>query len=325
MSRTKQSRPKPKPAVESPRGESAFEKAFREIQQQPKGAYPDVPAKWLLKAVLGTLAGIAGLAWLLFCWIFWQGSWQLLYHPTEAVKLTPATAGLGYEPVRFGPDVSGASQLTGWWVPAEGARWTMLYLHGADGNLGNTVDAVAALHRAGIAVFAIDYRGYGQSAKARPSEAGWLQDAGAALDYLTATRHLSPGTVVVYGQGLGGNLAAELGAQHASLAGVVLDRPSAEGAGVIFADPRSRMVPARWLVGDRWDLITTSMHLGTPSLWLLPQPTPGEEHPKNWVAGSDAYSRAAKPKSAAWLRSPSYSDPHYQDQLSRWVDDLSRR
>ena len=316
-----------------------------EMRHQPAGAYPDVPVAWLVKALVVTLAGILVLIWLALCLLFWQGSWQLLYHPAAAVTRTPATAGLAYEPVRFAPDPAGAPQLTGWWVPADGARFTVLYLHGADGNLGETVDALAALHAAGLSIFAMDYRGYGQSLKARPSEAGWVEDGGAALDYLTGTRHLSPGEIVVYGQGLGANLAAELAEWHyakiaAGLAGMVLDRPAADGASPIFADPRSRMVPARWLVKDRWDLMTTSMHLSTPSLWLLPQPTPGEEHPKDWVAAygsvgaerpgwntraTDAYSRAPQPKSAAWLRSPSFTDPHYGEQLGRWMDDLPDR
>ena len=87
------------------------------------------------------------------------------------------------------------------------------------------------------------------------SKAGWVEDGGAALDYLTGTRHLSPAGIVVYGQGLGANLAAELAEWHyakiaAGLAGMVLDRPAADGASPIFADPRSRMVPARWLVKE---------------------------------------------------------------------------
>lgn len=299
------------------RGTSAFEKALEEMRHQPPGAYPNVSGKWLLKAVAGTLAAIVFAAWLVYCWVFWQGSWQLLYHPTEAVKRTPANVGLVYEPVRFGPDASGTSRLTGWWVPAEGARWTALYLHGADGNLGNTVDALAALHRAGVTVFAVDYRGYGQSAKARPTEAGWMQDAGAALDYLTATRHLSPAAIVVYGQGLGANLAAELAAKHASVAGVVLDRPAVEGAGVIFADARSRIVPARWLVADRWDLQAAAAGLRVASLWLEEQPAKGQA-----TISPAPYEAVEKQKTLVWLIPPLLSDPHYASELLRWLGDL---
>jgi hypothetical protein len=287
------------------------------MRHQPAGAYPDVPVGWLVKALVWTLAGVLVLIWLALCLLFWQGSWQLLYHPVAAVTRTPATVGLGYEPVRFAPDQAGASQLAGWWVPAEGARFTALYLHGADGNLGGTVDALAALHRAGLSVLAIDYRGYGQSRAARPNEAGWLEDAGRAVDYLTQTRHVERGKLIVIGEGLGANLATELAGRHASLAGVVLDRPAAEGVGTIFADPRSRMVPARWLVKDRWDLTAAAGGLGVPSLWLMEQPEQGKP-----AVPSAAYEVVKVRKSLVWLHAPIVGDSHFEPELQRWMDDL---
>ncbi|HEY9126807.1 MAG TPA: alpha/beta fold hydrolase [Acidobacteriaceae bacterium] len=324
MAKGKASQTKSKPAEragrEPLRGASAFEKALHEMRHQEPGAYEDVSAKWLLKALAISLAGIALLAWAAYCWVFWQGSWQLLYHPTEAIKRTPASVGLAYEPVRFGPDASGTARLTGWWIPAEGARWTALYLHGADGNLGDTVDALSMLHRERVAIFAIDYRGYGQSAKARPSEAGWMEDAGAALDYLTATRHLAPAGIVVYGQGLGANLAAEFAAMHASVAGVVLDRPATEGAGPIFADARSRIVPARWLVSDRWELTVAARAIRQPSLWLEDQLAPERS-----AAPSGAYAAVEGRKTLVWLNPPIFSDPHLSEELKRWLDDLATR
>ena len=291
-----------------------------EMRHQPAGAYPDVPVGWLVKALVVTLAGILVLIWLALCLLFWQGSWQLLYHPAAAVTRTPATAGLAYEPVRFAPDQAGAPRLTGWWVPADGTRFTVLYLHGADGNLGDTVDALAALHAAGLSIFAMDYRGYGQSLKARPSEAGWVEDAGRAIEYLTQTRHVEQGRLIVYGQGLGANLAGELARRDADLAGVVLDRPVAEGAEAIFADPRSRMVPARWLVKDRWDLTEAAGEMVLPSLWLMEQPEPGKP-----AVPSVAYEAVKVRKSLVWLHAPVMGDSHFSQEIGRWTGDLPGR
>ncbi len=114
-------------------------------------------------------------------------------------------------------------RLKGWWIPAatdaKFARLTVLYLHGQDGNMGDTVDALARLHAAGVNVLAFDYRGYGQSQFVRPSEAHWRQDAEWAIEYLTGTRHVAPGTIVLDGTGLGANLALEEAAAHPELAG----------------------------------------------------------------------------------------------------------
>ena len=75
-----------------------------------------------------------------------------------------------------------------------------------------------------------DYRGYGQSLFSHPSEARWRQDAEWALEYLTATRHVPAGAIVVDGSALGANLALEIAAAHPQLAGAVLQSPSSRMA-----------------------------------------------------------------------------------------------
>ncbi|MGB7264000.1 MAG: alpha/beta fold hydrolase, partial [Terracidiphilus sp.] len=149
----------------------------------------------------------------------------MLYHPAAAVTRTPAAVGLSYESVDFDVSASGAAQLRGWWIARPKARYTAIYLHSANGNLGDTVDALNRLYGSGFNVFAFDYRGYGQSHFARPSEEHWRQDANWALQYLTQTRHIDPATIVLDGSELGANLALDVAAKHQELAGVVVDSP----------------------------------------------------------------------------------------------------
>ena len=167
-------------------------------------------------------------------------------------------------------------RLTGWWIPAapdaRESRYTFLYLHSQDGDLGDAVDHLAELHAAGVNVFAFDYRGYGQSEFGHPSEARWREDAGSALQYLTATRHIDPGTIVLDGSNLGADLALEVAAAHSELAGVVLESPIEDPMSAIFNDARATLVPAHLLVGDRYDLNAPAAALRIPSLWFLPFP-----------------------------------------------------
>jgi len=312
MSRPKPSRSKTNSPRSSPWSQSVFEKAMHDLKHQPAGAYPDVPARWLLKAVVVTLGAIVLLAWACLCLLYWQGSWQLLYHPSAAVTRTPASVGLAYEPIRLATAETGTTQLTGWWLPNDNARYTVLYLHGATGNLGDTVDALAALHSAGLAVFAIDYRGYGQSQPVRPSEAHWLEDANHALDYLNNIRHIPSNTIVLFGDGLGANLAAKLATSHSSLAGIILDQPQQNATAHIFNDPRSRLVPAHWLVKDRYDLNAAAGALQVPSLWLLTDP---EDDPT-------AYTAVPIRKTKLWLKPSTSADPNFVPALRRWIDDL---
>ncbi len=289
-------------------------------------APPRVSGRWLLLAVVGTLAAAAFCAWLALCLLFWQGSWQLLYHPAAAVERTPASAGLTFDPVALATTEAGEPRLRGWWIPAApgaaASRFTVLFLHGQNGNLGDTVDALARLHAVGVNVLAFDYRGYGQSQFARPSEAHWRQDAEWALEYLEGTRHIDPGTIVLDGTGLGANLALEVAAGHPELAGVVLDAPVAAPVSAIFNDARARLVPAHLLVRDRYDLDAAAGAVRVPVLWLeraAPPASGGSQH------DPEAYERVAVKKMLVWLSSPGDADKQEEDALARWLDELPAR
>jgi pimeloyl-ACP methyl ester carboxylesterase len=300
----------------SPPKPSAFEKAMEEMRlQRESGTRPvfqPVSAKWLLGALAAVLVGAAVCGWLVLCLLFWQGHWQLLYHPKAAITRTPASVGLAFEPVKFAATETGVTQLTGWWVPIENARFTVLYLHGADGNLSDSVDMLAALHRNGLAVFAVDYRGYGLStgkdALPRPSEKQFRQDAEWSLSWLTQMRHLPADRILIAGSGLGANLAAEVAADHSELAGVILDEPLSDAMAPVYGDSRSRLVPVSWMVKDRWDLATAAGAVRVPSLWLLAQ---GKGDLPAVVGGTKV-----------WLRVPVVGDPFFDSGLRRWLDDL---
>lgn len=244
--------------------------------QQSQSPHATISARWLLTALGISFPAAALCTWAVFCLLFWQGSWQLLYHPASNVSRNPSNIGLAYDPVSFAAADTGVPQIQGWWIPAASARYTALYLHDQAGNLGDTLDSLAELHASGMNVLAFDYRGYGQSRFVRPSETNWQQDAAWALDYLTGTRHIDPHSVVIVGRGLGANLALEIAASHRELAGVVLDSPVAAPVDVIFNDTRARLVPARLLVHDRYDLAAPAATLRIPSLWLVSSASPAQ-------------------------------------------------
>lgn len=236
--------------------------------QSRHSAPPMVSGRWILGALAITLPAALFCTWAVFCLFFWQGSWQLLYHPTSPILRTPASAGLVYDPVTFGATENEIAQLQGWWVPADGAKYTALYLHDEMGNLGDTVDALKTIHEAGLNVLAFDYRGYGQSHFEHPTEAKWRQDTEWALMYLTSTRHMDSHSIVLIGNGLGADLAVVVAAAHPELAGVVLEKPIEAPVDLIFNDPRAKLVPARLLVSDRYDLNGAAAKIRISSLWI---------------------------------------------------------
>lgn len=229
---------------------------------------PPVSARWLLSALAVVLAVAAALGYIALGTLFYLGQWQLVLHPSRTITVLPSAP---FTEIHFDYTDTGAARLDGWWVPAAPAsRWsgdTILYLHDQAGSLSNAVADLDALHALGVNVFAVDYRGYGKSAGPHPTEARMNADADAAWSYLTATRHLNPETIVVYGKGFGASLAAALAVHHA-LAGVVLDAPNEPAWKTIEADGRSKILPMWLLLRERFDPAEALRSLSTPKLFL---------------------------------------------------------
>lgn len=279
-----------------------------------------VSGRWLITAFVLAIAAALLCAWGTLCILFWQGSWQLLYHPASALSRTPAGVNLQFESVGFATSVSGEPQLRGWWIPAaKETRYTAIYLHGDNGNLGDTVGALTHLHAFGFNVFAFDYRGYGQSQFVHPSEVRWREDTDSAIRYLTGTRHLAPGSLVLIGKDLGANLALETASAHPDLAGVVLENPLESPTTAIFNDARARLVPARLLVSDRWNTNASASNLLIPSLWFY------------WTAGQsagtdqdspEAYQKAPARKMLVWLSNSPDEQKQFDAAVTNWLDQL---
>ena len=72
---------------------------------------------------------------------------------------------------------------------------------------------LSSLLTLGFSVFIFDYRGYGRST-GQPSEAGLYRDAQTAWDPLTRQRGIAPQRIVLFGESLGGAVAARLAARQ---------------------------------------------------------------------------------------------------------------
>ena len=102
--------------------------------------------------------------------------------------------------------------LHGWWIPHSSSDApAVLYLHGNSGNISSNrnISVIHGLHRAGFAVLAIDYRGYGRSTMALPNESALYADAQAAWERMLV---LAPHARkrLIYGHSLGGAVAIDL-------------------------------------------------------------------------------------------------------------------
>lgn len=169
--------------------------------------------RMLLNIVLMTTIAYAALALLVFV-----AQPRLIYFPETGrdIIATPDQAGLAYEPVKIA--TADGETLHGWFVPAPAQgvqavdKGTVLFFHGNAGNISHRMEYLLMLHRLGYNTFIFDYRGYGQSSGS-PSESGTHLDAEAAWRYLTETKGVAPARVVLFGESLGGAVAAGLAAR----------------------------------------------------------------------------------------------------------------
>jgi len=278
---------------------------------------PTVSVRWLLTALALALAAAALCGYAALGLLFWQGQWQLLFHPSRTVVATPAGAGVRYQDIRFDVTDTGQPQLDGWLIPADpGSKYvtdTVLYLHGGRGSLSNTVSALGVLHSLGINVFAFDYRGFGRSSGAHPTEGRASEDSIAAFTWLTDIRHIPPRRIIVDGQGVGVVFAARVAARFAP-AGAVMEDPSPSARQIFAGDARARILPLWLLQNERLD----------PAADLA-----GDHAPLLFIdLGGDAartralFDAASAPKQIFDLRAAAGSA--YRATLRRFFDDVLR-
>ncbi len=188
---------------------------------------------------------------------------SLVYFPEPGP--VPIPAGLPIEAVRFTtPD---SAHLAGWVIPPErDSSYWLLVFHGNAGNIATPgrPEHAAQMRRLGLGLFAIDYRGYGDS-DGVPGETGLYRDARAAWDYLTTTRQVPPSRIVIYGHSLGSAVAVEL-ATTVPAAGLII-----EGAFTSVPDRGAELypfLPVRFIARNRFPSLDRIGTLRMPLLVL---------------------------------------------------------
>jgi uncharacterized protein len=251
----------------------------------------DVNPLWLVKSIAAIICLSLVCGYLTLCVYFYLGQGQLVLHPSRTSKLS--TPG---ETLHFAPDDSAIPQLTGIWVPADpGARYanlTLLCLPSGDGSRTDLDPTLQTLHSLGLNLFAIDYRGYGQSAPHHPNQSSMTEDAANAWQYLSVSRGIPAARILVYGTGVGASLATQLAAQYPEIPALILESPKGDLLDAILHDPRSNGVPVRLLFHDRFPLSAPLSTLKTPKILISYGPT---------GHAPDVFRAAADPKNTVEL------------------------
>ncbi|MDI6745784.1 MAG: alpha/beta hydrolase [Rhodocyclaceae bacterium] len=221
--------------------------------------------------MIGTLLGIAAMTYAGFALVLYLLQPSLIYFPEidRAVTITPQQAGLPYEDVKL--ITSDGVNLHGWLVHAvDPPRGTVLFFHGNAGNISHRLDSLRMFHRLGYSTLIIDYRGYGNST-GEPTEQGTYRDAEAAWQYLTQIRNIPGASIVLFGESLGGAVAAWLASRHTPAALVISS--GFTSVPDLAADIYPYM-PVRWLARFQYD---TRANLKTTSAPVFIAHSPGDD------------------------------------------------
>ncbi len=158
-------------------------------------------------AVIWTICLIIVIAYSIVGWTLYFLQSRFLYAPVREVTYTPADINLTYEKVAL--KTEDGLKIAAWYIPAENARYTILFCHGNAGNMTHRLDSINLFNEMGLSCLLFDYRGYGDS-QGQPTEAGTYMDATAAWKWLTEKRKIPPQRIIIFGRSLGGSIAAHL-------------------------------------------------------------------------------------------------------------------
>ena len=240
------------------------------------------------------------------------------YYPFSAIDATPSDIGIPYEALELTAADGGKS--TGWFIPAEQAKATVLFLHGNGGNIGHRIDKIRMFHAMKLNTLIIDYRGYGSSSGS-PSEKGLYADAQAAYDYLVMEKGVAIGKIIVYGESLGGAVAVNLAAKVA-LAGIILDSTFTS-----LGDMSKRVVSfvPTFLFKGRYDSLKKIDGVLCPKLFLHSS----TDDIVPYEFGQQLYEAAPEPKEFVTLQgghndSFMVSEGLFVASIDRFVDELVR-
>ncbi len=211
---------------------------------------------------------------------------RLLYIPFREIAVTPDQVGIAYEEHRL--TAADGKTLAAWWLPVENSRGVLLFCHGNAGNISHRLYPAQLFQKLGLSVLLFDYRGYGKS-QGEPSEEGTYLDADAAWRFLREHKGIPPEKVLVFGESLGGAVAADL-AWRCRPAGLILQSTFTsipELAGKLYP-----LLPGRWLSRFQYRTIDKIGGIACPKLIVHSR----EDEIVPFSHGRALFEKAAEPK-----------------------------
>jgi uncharacterized protein len=223
------------------------------------------PSKRTVPIFIATLLGALILTYFGFGALFYFQQDQMTFPaPSHYTSATPADVGIAFEDLHI---PVGSEQMHAWWIAASRpSEKTLLMFHGNGYVLEQTVGAAGELlplHRLGVNILLLDYRGYGSSSPGTPNETRVYEDARAALDYLLTQRHVPIHNIILMGRSIGTGPATQLALEHSDAGGLILESAFTSVPEAAKAIWYLRAFPLSLTVHNRFDNLSkiNSVHI----------------------------------------------------------------
>lgn len=209
-------------------------------------------------------------------------------------------------------DMDDGTRLSAVYLPNPSAKYTILYLHGNAGDLGDLQNILRYFQHNGYAIMSYDYPGYGTST-GKPSEQNLYQSAQRVYDYMINTLKIQPSTIIAYGQSLGAAVALDL-AIHKNLAAVVMESP------FLSAFRTYTQIPL--FPSDKYINTTKINQLTAPLLVIHGK----SDYEIMFWQGRSLYRRARSPKAHYWVQGATHDNilvvaaDNFWVELKKFVD-----
>lgn len=108
-------------------------------------------------------------------------------------------------------------------TPAKNPKATIIYFHGAGGNVSRYISLIKPLVNDGFQVFMVDLRGYGKST-GKPTHLNIASDGQKMVDFALQQKAIKNTKILLYGASMGTQIATHLAAfNEAKITGLILD------------------------------------------------------------------------------------------------------
>ena len=116
-------------------------------------------------------------------------------------------------------------RILAWDINPENSKDYIFFLHGMSQNVSNYQPLYETALKNKKAVFAVEYRSYGENKLARISEDRLRNDIEKAYKFLTEEKNIKPENITVVGHSMGGALAANFASKHKDIKALILLSP----------------------------------------------------------------------------------------------------